>query len=63
MKVKCPICKGLGEIEAPKRLGTDFKRRATETLRDNGFSLRDIQKYLGYKSVCSVQHFLKQEKK
>lgn len=55
--MKCPICKGRGELKEPR---VRFKDKAAEkkamakTLREAGYSLRQIQGFLGWKSVRSA---------
>ena len=56
-KIKCPICKGKGEIELPYKHKRDWKivkRRMARALLDNGFSYRQVQRLIGYKSLRSV---------
>lgn len=59
---KCPICKGTGVTDLP------YKLRSKERINDivmakmlhkDGYSLRQIGKYLGYKSPRSIQLLLK----
>lgn len=65
--MKCPICNGTGELPAPKllfpyRRGVlKLKKQACKILRSKGFSIREIQKILGYKSPRSVQIYIKEE--
>lgn len=57
----CPICNGTGEIESPKSLEIDavaVKKEMAQKLRFKGYSLRQIQNVLGYKSVRSVVYLL-----
>lgn len=53
----CPICKGAGRIEAPKH-DADAERRArvvmARALHGEGYSLRQIAKLVGWKSVRSA---------
>jgi hypothetical protein len=58
----CPICKGTGKFEMPNKIKIDtveIKRHLAVQLRKKGYSLRQIQKALGYKSVLSIQYLLK----
>lgn len=58
----CPICDGTGRIEDPHKMSidvTELKREMAIRLRSKGFSFRQIQRALDYKSVRSVQHLLK----
>ena len=65
-KIKCPICKGKGEL--PKPRGKHGKRIIDNAimanlLRDAGYSLREIGGFLGYKSPRSVQLCLERKTK
>jgi predicted DNA-binding ArsR family transcriptional regulator len=56
----CPICNGTGKIESPYKMkldGAEVKRQIAVDLQKKGYSLRQIQHALGYKSVRSV-HYL-----
>lgn len=56
-KIKCPICKGKGELELPRKHERDWgivKRRMARTLLKTGFSHRQVQKFIGWGSVRSV---------
>lgn len=60
----CPICGGTGKIEPPKHkdidsVVLDTKRDMAKKLIDKGYSYRQIQKALGYKSVRSISYLLK----
>lgn len=55
--MKCPICKGRGELPEPRQHGrdrADEKKKMAKTLRDAGYSLRQIQDFIGWKSVRSA---------
>lgn len=55
--MKCPICKGKGCLPEPKQRGRDMtleRRKMAKTLRDAGYSLRQIRDFIGWKSVRSV---------
>jgi len=57
----CPICKGTGKIEDPHRMQLDsmeVKRTIAIDLQKKGYSLRQIQSALGYKSVRSVHYLI-----
>jgi hypothetical protein len=54
--MKCPICKGKGEINYPKNNLRLLRERAVKILRKNGFGLRETQRLVGYKSPHSIQH-------
>lgn len=58
---KCPVCNGSGRFETPKHQEADLtevKREMAIKLNDKGYSRRQIQRALGYKSVRSVQYLL-----
>lgn len=44
-EMQCPICKGSGHIAPPSRngYGTKAKREAAKLLKQNGYSVREIQ--------------------
>jgi hypothetical protein len=55
--MKCPICTGTGNLPKPNKIARDRaeeKKAMAKTLRDNGYSLRQIQDFIGWKSVRSV---------
>lgn len=59
--MKCPICKGKGCLPKPhqhKRDLTAERRKMAKTLRDAGYSLRQIRDCIGWKSVRSVTQTL-----
>jgi hypothetical protein len=59
--MKCPICKGSGHLPEPHKVGrdkTEERKAMAKTLRDAGYSIRQIQKFLGYKSPRSIAAFL-----
>lgn len=59
-KIKCPICKGKGEIPRPARERRLVDNRVmARLLSDAGYSVREIMRFLGYKSPRSVQVLLK----
>jgi hypothetical protein len=58
----CPICNGIGKLEFPAHMAVDeiaVKKEMALKLHEKGFSLRQIQKALGYKSVRSIHLMLK----
>lgn len=58
----CPMCKGAGKIKEPKGKEPARQRRKSEIanqLRDDGYTIREIMGYMGYKSTTSVQLLLK----
>jgi len=63
-KIQCPICKGLGVLQAPKKGVIDMKMRndAVMILFKAGYSYREISKMLGMKSHSSVQKIINKSK-
>lgn len=60
-KAECPICKGTGQFELPARMEVDsaeIKKQMAIELHKKGYSIRQIQKALGYKSPRSIQIIL-----
>ena len=56
-KLKCPVCKGSGEVPPPSEKIKERQRRRAEVankLRDKGYSIREIAALMGYKSPNSV---------
>lgn len=56
-RMKCPCCKGKGTLPEPRSSERDLsaeRARMAKTLRDAGYSLRQIGGFLGYKSPRSV---------
>lgn len=58
MKKKCPICKGKGIIEEPKQDRVITNRIIANLLYQEGYGIREIQRFLEYKSPRSIQAFL-----
>lgn len=57
----CPVCNGTGCLPEPHEHGRNRsaeKKAMAKTLRDAGYSIRQIQELLGYKSPRSVAAFL-----
>ena len=55
---KCPVCKGEGTLPEPRKVARDRyteRRKMAKILRDQGYSMRQIQEFCGWKSVRSVQ--------
>lgn len=55
--MKCPVCKGKGNLPEPRKVARDraAERRAmAKVLRSNGYSIRQIADFLGWKSPRSV---------
>ena len=62
--MKCPVCKGEGCLPEPRKAGrdrTEEKKAMAKTLRDAGYSIRQIQEFLGYKSPRSIAVFLESD--
>lgn len=60
--IKCTLCNGSGELPDPYKLQLDtidIKRKIAHDLKSKGYSLRQIQSALNYKSVGSIQKLLK----
>lgn len=56
--MRCPVCKGTGELINPKRGPIDeiaAKRTMAKALHAEGYSYREIAKLVGWKSPRSVQ--------
>jgi hypothetical protein len=63
--MKCPICKGTGELKEPhaRWVGKVADKKVMAILlRKEGYSIRQIMKFLEYKSPESVQSLLKTNK-
>lgn len=55
---ECPICKGRGRLPEPNTIERDRsaeRKEMAKTLRKAGYSMRQIQDFIGWKSVRSVQ--------
>jgi hypothetical protein len=54
--MKCPCCKGKGEIKSPKnpKEYLALRRQMAREMREEGFTLQYIAKVLEYKSWASV---------
>jgi len=54
------MCKGIGIIPDPglKQKVMDGKKIFAKALRDKGYSIREIMKYMNYKSPRSVQKLI-----
>lgn len=58
----CPVCKGTGCVPEPhehERNRSAERKAMAKTLREAGYSMRQIQDFLGWKSVQSVTAALK----
>jgi hypothetical protein len=61
----CPICNGSGRIEFPySKTKSDVadKHSVALMLREAGYSIRQIMRFLDYKSPNTVQEILKGER-
>ena len=59
--MRCPICKGKGEIPSPDKSRfplAKLRRKAVIDLRSKDYGYRQIQRLLGYKSPRSVSQIL-----
>jgi C4-type Zn-finger protein len=60
-RVDCPVCKGTGKFSLPKKIEIDsvpIKEEIVLGLRKNGYSMRQIQVAMGYKSPRSIQYII-----
>jgi hypothetical protein len=60
-KIKCPICGGSGTITAPQNIPKDLLKervRVAKTLKEGGYSIREIMQIMNYKSPRSIQILL-----
>ena len=58
---QCPVCKGSGKLPKPRHADDDkraLRVQMAKTLRDAGYSYRQIQEFLGWTSVRSVSQAL-----
>lgn len=60
MKIKCPMCEGCGEINAPlfRQKLMKEKEATAKRMRSEGYSIREIMKAMGYKSTRSIDKLL-----
>lgn len=55
--IKCPICLGKGEVQKPSKNVEARKRRQSDvanTLRAEGYTIREIMALMNYKSPNSI---------
>jgi hypothetical protein len=60
----CPVCNGTGKFELPNKMTVDtveIKQRIILELHAKGYSIRQIQKALDYKSPQSVHRIIQQK--
>lgn len=60
-KCICPACNGTGKV-IRKKDKHFIKRDAIKKLQDDGYSIREIMKQMGYKSPSTITHYLKKNK-
>ena len=61
--ISCTICKGFGLLEEPFHSDRVVNNKImARLLYKDGYSQRQIMKFLGYKSVASVTHLLKNDR-
>ena len=53
-EIICPICSGNGKITPPKKKYSENRKEMAEVLLNNGFGVREVQRFLKYKSPRSV---------
>jgi len=60
MKIKCPMCEGCGEIDAPlfRQKLMKEKEITAKRMRKQGYSMREIMEAMGYKSPRSIFQLL-----
>jgi len=59
MKHICPVCKGSGKIDIKVEIPRNVKRDIAITMRQNGFTIRQIMIALELKNPGNVTHLLK----
>lgn len=61
--MRCPICKGSGDIEEPSGRMDEAKARRVmaKALRAEGYTIRQIMRLIGWKSPRSVMVALEAE--
>lgn len=62
--IKCPICKGIGELpETKKKDGQRIIDNKTmiKLLEKEGYSYREIMRFMNFKSTRSVAYYLKEK--
>lgn len=64
-QVKCPVCKGSGEVLRANNTIKSRQRRRSDIankLRSEGYTIREIMALMGYKSTNSVAILLYKRK-
>lgn len=62
----CPVCEGTGRFVLPNKIDIDsveIKEKIVIGLIEKGYSFRQVQVALGYKSVRSISYIMKKQKK
>lgn len=62
MRITCPVCNGNGKIDEPANIRKDLlkeKSKIAKTLRESGYSIREIMRIMNYKSTNSVSLLLR----
>lgn len=60
-KCSCPVCKGTGRISVPGisiKKKREAKKKIILRLQKKGYSVREIMKYMGYRSTSIINHYL-----
>jgi len=65
--MKCPICKGKGILDIPKKLNPYFKiqvdaRYVAKTLRAEKYSYREVARLMGYNNPQSIKSLIESTK-
>lgn len=61
----CPVCDGTGRFILPKKIEIDsveIKEKLALGLLEKGYSFRQVQVALGYKSVRSISYIVGKKK-
>lgn len=54
--IKCPVCKGKGEVISPKMPESELRAEMVKILLKEGFGLREVQRMIGFKSPTAVSY-------
>ena len=60
MIFKCPVCKGKGSLEEPEKHKINksvTNRVMARLLKKDGYSVRQIMRFMNYKSPNSIQRY------
>lgn len=55
---KCMLCGGMGFIFEPNASGLEVRIKTAKLLRKKKYSIREIQRFLGYKSPRAITYLL-----